>query len=357
MKKNNIVRVILTSLAIILFACMAMGSSWLDPKGDGFMTDEEYEQYCHRINVQIELCTGMCLTREEMAQKLYNFEKIQKKYNGEEMVDQKDGSSFVLVLTYKTPGEHEHDENTRYMISTLPEDEHGFYGGIEIRVMEGNSACKIEESEPQQTEETTQDQPPVEDNTGNITEQSDPVQTDNTQNDDQKTGCYKLNIKRTYLKEGDPTSYTEWKYTYIVSGQNHVYKAYLPANDYHVASDTTFTATCSNPPEIIHPGDTVSFTLNLDMQHSGGMLVEASSYMLYGTPEDDGKGIKYNGTKFGPEKENESNKCIIDTMGNSNISSVHVRHTFDQEGTPGSELAIGFYGCDSLTVWIYEWIE
>ena len=35
MKRNKIVRVILTSLAIILFACMAMGSSWLDPKGDG----------------------------------------------------------------------------------------------------------------------------------------------------------------------------------------------------------------------------------------------------------------------------------------------------------------------------------
>ena len=41
MKNNNVLRVILTCFAVILFACMAMGSSIFDPKGDGLMTDEE----------------------------------------------------------------------------------------------------------------------------------------------------------------------------------------------------------------------------------------------------------------------------------------------------------------------------
>ena len=356
MKKNNLIRIIFTCLAVILFACMAMGSKFVGNDGtqdyislDPFVTDEEYEEYCYLINSEIESCTGRCLAREGMAHLVYNFEKVQKRHNGEEMTDLKDGSRFVLVLTLETPGEHEHDENTRYMIMTQEKDEHGFYKGIRVMVMP-EGMCEINDDTIQQGEDD--DQATIED-----PNPEEPSVLIIDLHDIHDNGCWKLNSKRTYIKEGDPTSYTQWKYTYSATENSHKYNAYLPPSDDRVASDTTFTATCSNPPEVIKPGDTVSFSLSLDMVHSGGMLVSASSYMLYGTPEEDGKGIRQNGYKFEPEEENGPYGCNRDTMGNSNISSANVKHTFEQAGAPGSELAIGFFGCDSLTIWIYEWQE
>jgi hypothetical protein len=145
MKNNNILRVILTCFAVILFACMAMGSNIAIggiELGDPNMTEEEIKEYYTLINSRIESCTGTCLTREEMAQHIYDFEKIQK------------GNDLDLKL--ETPGEHEHDEKTRYQITTLGTNKDGVYQGIKVEVMDDTSACKIEETEPQQPSETVQ---------------------------------------------------------------------------------------------------------------------------------------------------------------------------------------------------------
>ena len=148
MKKNNTVRVILTCLAIILFACMAMGSSFSSISGKGrdyeneLKKNEEFKEYCEYINSSVEACTGTCLTREEMAQLVYNFEKIQTNQ----------GEDRVFDLKLETPGEHQHDEKTRYSITTLETDELGVYRGLKVSVMSDTSDCKIEEPEPQQAE-------------------------------------------------------------------------------------------------------------------------------------------------------------------------------------------------------------
>ena len=81
----------------------------------------------------------------------------------------------------------------------------------------------------------------------------------------------------------------------------------------------------------------------------------SAGYMVYGQPEDDGKGIKYNGAKFGPVKDGGPDTCDVDTLYNSNIFKAYVQHAFTGEGSPGDELAIGFYGSGSMTIWIYEW--
>ncbi len=99
------------------------------------------------------------------------------------------------------------------------------------------------------------------------------------------------------------------------------------------------------------------FSLDLNMQHSGGMLVTASSFMLHGTPEEDGTGIRYGGAKFPAAKEDQPNACSADTIEGVIVGHTVVDYTFEEEGTPGSELAIGFFGCDCLTIWIYEWVE
>ncbi|MBR0461813.1 MAG: hypothetical protein IJJ00_03750 [Erysipelotrichaceae bacterium] len=166
MKKNSLVRAILTCLVVTLFASMAMGTKIYSPNDaqqhkeiaidiDPFMTDEEYIEYCYGINSRIESCTGTCLAREEMAEKVYQFESVQKKYSGEyndivfpggihsqEEPYVESGSIYNLDLKLVTPGKHDHDENTRYEIKTIS-GEHFLYEGLEVVVMKDTSACNI----------------------------------------------------------------------------------------------------------------------------------------------------------------------------------------------------------------------
>ena len=330
---------------ILLIVCALLCPSCSCSHRDEKEKQDSFDLYRYRagVNAAIEGCLGTCLTREEMAQLVYNFEKIQSKWSNIPIGDTGDK---VPDLKLDTPGEHYHDDNTRYEITSLPTDGNGICTGIKVSVME-DGACKI----PDGTQE------PAGDDTATTTKPDVPGTTTDTQQDDQQAGYWKLNEKRTYIKMAYPHSDTGWDYSYSASDLKHVYKAYLPANDYHEASDTTFTATCSEPPAVIKPEDKVTFTLDLDMQHSGGMLVGAYSYVAYGLPEADGRGIKYNGTKFKADEEDKPDSCNIDTLYNSNIPHVVVSHTFSNVGTPGSEQAIAFYGCDSMTLWIYEWVE
>ncbi len=337
MKKiTKLLTALLLVFEIVFFTACSCSSLNNDDYG-------QIEKQSDMFKIAMAEFIGSCLTAEETLQLLLDYESVQKYWSGKEVAR----GVYIPELKYVPPEKHERTEDTRYEIDLLEKDKHGFYTGIKVSVMDDTSACKI----PDSSEQT-----PVEDNTGNVTEETTPVETDNTQNVEHKESLWKLNKERTYTKEGDPTSFTDWRYSYIAEELFHIYKAYLPANEYHEASDTAFTAKCSAPPEIIRPGETISFTLDLNMVHYGGMLVTASSYMLYGTPDEDGKGLKYNGAKFGPAKEDQPNTCAVDTMG-ENINHVVVSHTFDDEGTPGSELGIIFYGSDCITLWIYEWAE
>ena len=92
------------------------------------------------VNTRMEACTGTCLTREDMAQQVYNYEKVQEQYIGYEVSDK----IVVPDLKLVTPGEHEHDENTRYEITLLDRYDNGLFKGVEVKVMKDTSACKLD---------------------------------------------------------------------------------------------------------------------------------------------------------------------------------------------------------------------
>jgi len=118
--------------------------------------DSQEEWYIDTTNEIIEACTGKCLTREEMAQLVYNYEKIQEKYSGDRIGD---SDEYVPELKLVTPGEHEHNEKTRYEIKTLKIDKTGIYTGLEVRVMDDTSACKIEDNNQSQAKDDISDEP------------------------------------------------------------------------------------------------------------------------------------------------------------------------------------------------------
>ena len=105
--------------------------------------DKQIDNTKDQILLALKTCTGTCLTREEMAQLVYNYEKVQSKWSGMDLINGKKTPQLELV----TPGEHEHNENTRYEITVLDQDEDGFYKGLKVSVMDDTSACKIEQTE------------------------------------------------------------------------------------------------------------------------------------------------------------------------------------------------------------------
>lgn len=115
--------------------------------------DEMNEKY-KTLYFALKACTGTCLKREEMAQLVYDYEKVQERYSGQTVDAHKHITYPELQLI--TPGKHEHDENTRYEITLLDTDENGFHKGLEVKVMSDTSGCKIEEPEPQLPTETTE---------------------------------------------------------------------------------------------------------------------------------------------------------------------------------------------------------
>ena len=116
--------------------------------------EDEMNEKGKALHLALMKCTGTCLKREEMAQLVYDYEKVQERYSGKTA----DVYKHIMYpeLQLITPGKHEHDENTRYEITLLDTDENGFCTGLEVKVMSDTSGCKIEEPEPQDQTETTE---------------------------------------------------------------------------------------------------------------------------------------------------------------------------------------------------------
>ena len=100
------------------------------------------------VNEKIESCIGTCLTKEEMDQLVNKYRDIQKKESGAKVNDNYSIPELKLI----TLGEHKQEDNTRYEITTLEEDDEGCITGIKASVMEDNSECNIEEPEPEPVE-------------------------------------------------------------------------------------------------------------------------------------------------------------------------------------------------------------
>ncbi|MBR2842181.1 MAG: hypothetical protein IKF06_02765 [Lachnospiraceae bacterium] len=95
------------------------------------------------LNQELKMLICGCLDDKEMGQMIYEFEEIEKKWEGEEGEDGYKIPDLILVADDIS----EYDDNTRYHISVLEKDDDGLYKGIKISKMEDTSGCKIDKPE------------------------------------------------------------------------------------------------------------------------------------------------------------------------------------------------------------------
>ena len=122
-------------------------------------SDDEYDIYMDRRTVAIGKCCGSCLTREQVAVLLNEFETtVQQVYDNMECLrSDKSTTETIEPAILITPGEHEHDENTRYKITPTGGDV--VFTGIKVEVMSDTSACKIEDNNQSQAKDDISDEP------------------------------------------------------------------------------------------------------------------------------------------------------------------------------------------------------
>lgn len=145
-------------LLVILFVFMMLIFVSCNDNEDDWKFDQKNAalEQAEQLHRDLLKCTGTNLTRDEMAQLVYDYEKVQKKWNGAKFFDPYDEkNNVVLDLQLVTPGKHEHDENTRYEITILEKDKLGFEKGLKVSVMNNSSTDETETDAESQEEETT----------------------------------------------------------------------------------------------------------------------------------------------------------------------------------------------------------
>jgi hypothetical protein len=147
---------ILAFFSMILFSACSKTSEQEKDFGYDMNTVEGDRQI---LGFTLRSFVSKCLTREELAQLVYEYEKVQDKWSGREYRYPSGKLLKVPELQLITPGEHEHNENTRYAISLMEENEDYFIKGLEVSVMSDTSACKIQNNT--QNQDTTENTEPV----------------------------------------------------------------------------------------------------------------------------------------------------------------------------------------------------
>ena len=151
-----------------------------------------------------------------------------------------------------------------------------------------------------------------------------------------------------------------------------------PSFTNYTLEEATFTATCSAPPKRVAPNDYITLHLTLDVKNQGIQFYfyECFASALYGaeTYSLDGKdasSIASSMRSFGPVTEGGPSECSVATIPdhtmNKQVTSCDVQYKFhdpDQGSTSilslgerSTSTCIAFYGCGSITVWNYEWVE
>ena len=145
---------ILAFFSMIMFSACSKTSEQEKDFGYDMNTVEGDRQI---LGFTLRSFVSKCLTREELAQLVYEYEKVQDKWSGREYRYPSGKLLKVPELQLITPGEHEHNENTRYAISLMEENEDHFIKGLEVSIMSDTSACKIENNtQEQNTTESTE---------------------------------------------------------------------------------------------------------------------------------------------------------------------------------------------------------
>ncbi|MBR0462212.1 MAG: hypothetical protein IJJ00_05840 [Erysipelotrichaceae bacterium] len=261
-----------------------------------------------KLHLALEACTGTCLTREELAQLVYNYEKVQEKWSGAGFSDYE---FKIPELQLVTPGEHKHDENTRYEITILGKDENGFETGLKVSVMEDTSACKMPEApgdhwELVETYSETSD---------------DVVKSDNS---------------ITYVGEG--TEYvTQWENDFDSS--------------YHAVM--TFRCKMDELPTTLKPGDEIAINITADVISDGEPITNA--YMScnltvpssFNATSDTGANDSADGIYAGGNTL--TGRAFVPYMTDC------VRFKVPEKNENNDEIRIYFSTSSGETVWVYQW--
>ncbi len=129
---KNKVALILT--IILILAMMLSLAACRDFLSSADIREDEIKVY----NAKVELCTGKGLTREQLAQKIADFEDVQNAYSGH-TIDKTDNTMTEDYVfpdpRLETPGSHEVTDSTRYNIEPLGTDEYGALLGIKVTVI------------------------------------------------------------------------------------------------------------------------------------------------------------------------------------------------------------------------------
>ena len=123
-----------------------------------------------------------------------------------------------------------------------------------------------------------------------------------------------------------------------------------------IKMNTSFSATCSNPPKIINDGDTVKLTINMSCSGSCSVKDEIywpASEWAWIRWEEPGiaPGYTKGGPKFKDANGNDEFAVIVEV--DENLSAeVSMKIT---AGSEGQREAIYFVALGSQTQWVYEW--
>ena len=307
--------------------------------------------FTDNVNYIISGVTGTCLTREELANRLQIYDRIVEKWSGFRVVEAGTRKrAEVPHLTLLTPGQHEHDENTRYEITMREKDSDGFCTGIKVNIMP-EGACKTQadpkpsaSSEPEKTNEPVSTPEPA------LT--PDPAASAAPE-PDQGTG-YIWRLINTEIEQC-PDEIGEVHKTFYQADElmHFSKKTGIVEIPEHRVVGSYFTAFCSAPPKTVMPGEEVVMKLNLyisgdnDVYHYG-----AIAYLCFG---------KLGGQKdfWQAVQEGQSNQCQMDAIGDwghppVRISNVSVKGVFPESTNEGQQRVLTFDACGSQTYWTYE---
>ena len=269
-----------------------------------------YERALYNMEAAIERCTGSCLTREEMAQLVYNFEKVQEEYSGKPVEDSND---TLPELRMVTPREHEHDEKTRYEIRELL-DNRTTVVGITVSVMDDTSACKIEQTEKQK-------------------------------------GTH-WELVDTYSETEDDVIKSDNSTHFMGSGTEFITQY---DNDFDSSDHATMTFRChmDELPSVLNPGDEIAINIVADIISDDEIITNASMNCNLIIPtffnatsdtgaNDSDDGIYAGGNTFtGLEYMSYMEDCV--------------RFTVPEKNADSDQIMIVFYTKAGSTNWIYEW--
>ncbi len=268
--------------------------------------DPEYVLIRH-VNYDLERCVGGCLTREEMAQLVYNFEKVKEKWEGK-----KNGDYTVPELILETPGEHEHDDNTRYSVTLLDTNGQAMHKGIKVSVLE-EGRC-------------------------------------DTREDDKKGDRWVL--VDVSSETNDDVIKSDSSMTFTGDGTEFVTQYDNDFDSTHHAS-MTFRCTIDEPPAELLPGDELTFHLRADVISEGEPIVNAymSCNMIvqntFNPVSDTGANDSENGIYAGGDTF--TNMAFMQSMEDT----VHI--TVPAKNDLNDEVFIEFYTSAGSTNWVYKW--